>query len=85
MAAPLANKHAGDTSENKANQDAGLAEELGMPKKTFEKYKYQARELVERFVAKENARSFCKSTFQPSEGGINGIELNRRERPRQVC
>lgn len=49
MSAPLSDRHAGDTSDNKANQDAALAEQIDMPKKTFERYKYQARSLVDEF------------------------------------
>lgn len=47
LSAPLSDK--GDNADSKGNQDAALAESLGMPKKTFDRYKAQARGLVTRF------------------------------------
>lgn len=52
LSAPLSGKDQGDTSDNKANQDAALAKKLGMPKKTFDRYKPQAKGLVTRFREK---------------------------------
>ena len=49
MSAPLSDKAKGDLSDNRANTDARLAESLGIPKKTFDRYKPMARALVERF------------------------------------
>lgn len=49
LAAPLSDKHGGDISDNQKNTDIALARQLGMPKKTFDRYKKNAHTLMQRF------------------------------------